>query len=77
MTLYLEIKDGDWVKPIRRNYKWQCCDCGLVHRVDFHTSPRGTLFFRVRRDNRATAAVRRRRRRPPAKPHKSFTAIAK
>ena len=44
----------------------QCCDCGLVHRLDFRIVG-GRIEFRTRRDDRATAAARRAlrlRRRP-------------
>jgi hypothetical protein len=56
---YLTVEENVWVRPFRRGYRWCCCDCGLVHVVDF-TVKRGVLTFRVRRHNRATAAVRRR-----------------
>lgn len=29
------VKDGEWVQPIMRGYYMACCDCGLVHRMDF------------------------------------------
>jgi Zn-finger protein len=60
-----EIKPGEWVQPVRKGYKLRCCDCGLVHRMDFRVvvdkrgSPRA--HFRVFRDNRATAACRRKK----------------
>ena len=25
----------DWVTPIMQGYKMACCDCGLVHNVEF------------------------------------------
>lgn len=28
-------KAGEWVQPKLRNYLMACCDCGLVHRMDF------------------------------------------
>jgi hypothetical protein len=28
-------KDGEWVKPIMKGWLLKCCDCGLVHRVNF------------------------------------------
>lgn len=33
----VEGDDGwsDWVHPIPRKYKMGCCDCGLVHNMDF------------------------------------------
>lgn len=30
-----KIKDGDWVRPEMSGFKLKCCDCGLVHNVDF------------------------------------------
>lgn len=55
---YEEPEAGEWVFPRRKGYKLRCCDCGLVHRVDFKLEGKHILF-RVFRDNRATAAVRR------------------
>lgn len=26
---------SEWVSPIMNGYKMQCCDCGLIHEVDF------------------------------------------
>ncbi len=26
---------GEWVQPVPRGYLLKCCDCGLVHRLDF------------------------------------------
>jgi len=47
-----------WVKPIHHGYKMMCCDCGLVHVMDFRVKG-GKVQFRVRsRDNRATATAR-------------------
>lgn len=59
---YALVKPGQWVEPRPRNYKFRCCDCGLVHRMNFRMmqSTRGRFIqFNVYRDNRATAAVRR------------------
>jgi len=49
---------GEWVQPVRRGYRLACCDCGLVHRVDFRIRRR-RVQFRVYRHNRATAQIRR------------------
>jgi hypothetical protein len=59
---YDEIKDGEWVTPAKKGYKLACCDCGLVHRMDFKHVEQGkswAVMFRAFRDNRATAAIRR------------------
>ncbi len=55
---YEQPKSGQWVQPIKSGYKLACCDCGLVHRVDFRIY-RGRVQFRVFRDERATGQVRR------------------
>ena len=32
---YKEVEAGEWVRVGMRNHKDQCCDCGLLHRVNF------------------------------------------
>ena len=51
-------KEGEWVQPVRRGYKMACCDCGLVHKVDFRIY-QGRVQFRAFRDNRSTGQMRR------------------
>ena len=60
---YEKTEDGEWVQPIPRGYKLQCCDCGLVHRIDFRVikyarGKRTKVQFRARRDGRATGGAR-------------------
>lgn len=26
---------SDWIKPVMTNYHFMCCDCGLVHTINF------------------------------------------
>ena len=42
----------------RQDFKFCCCDCGLVHHIRFIVSGH-RLRFRVWRDNRATGQIRR------------------
>jgi hypothetical protein len=49
---------SEWEQPVMKGYKMACCDCGLVHVLNFKVSGR-TVQFRARRDNRATGQVRR------------------
>ena len=53
-------EDGwtDWIQPVTKGYKMGCCDCGLVHTLDFRVKG-GRAQFRVSRNNRSTAAMRR------------------
>lgn len=60
MPAYEEPTEGEWVQPIARGYKMACCDCGLVHNVDFRIY-RGEVQLRMFRNNRSTAMVRRHR----------------
>jgi hypothetical protein len=67
---YHVISYGEWTRPRMTDFREQCCDCGLIHRLDFRVvdvrngvtaRQRGLrVEFRTRRDDRATAAVRRR-----------------
>ena len=72
---YKQEKDGIWTQPRMRGYKMRCCDCGLVHRMEFRVLrlvkrehggfkigklARGHYIqLRASRDNRATAAIRK------------------
>lgn len=49
---------GRWVQPVEKGYKLACCDCGLVHTVEFRVEDERAQF-RMRRNNRSTALVRR------------------
>ena len=61
---YEEPKEGEWVQPVRKGYKLCCCDCGLVHSLDFRVK-NGKIQFRAFRDNRATGQIRRWLKRSP------------
>jgi hypothetical protein len=68
---YIEPETGEWVWPVHQGYRLRCCDCGLVHRMDFRAVSARTkrpaadhsVKFRVFRDDRATAAIRREARK--------------
>jgi hypothetical protein len=47
-----------WVRPIEQGYKMACCDCGLVHTVNYRVQD-GLVEFQVQRNNRATGQKRR------------------
>jgi len=49
---FKEIQDNEWVRPIRKNYYLECCDCGLIHKMDFRltgTIKKRVIEFRARR----------------------------
>lgn len=50
--------DGEWLRFARKGHRIACCDCGLVHVVEFAVVD-GKVDVRFSRDNRATAAMRR------------------
>ncbi len=55
---YYQVTDGEWVRVVKRKFRDQCCDCGLIHVVDFRERD-NALEVRSTRDNRATASSRR------------------
>ena len=59
---YKTPQEGEWVRPVMKGYRVQCCDCGLVHVFHFRVIRWGRghkVVFRVSRHERATAASRR------------------
>jgi hypothetical protein len=61
---YPVAEEDEWIRPVMKNYGMACCDCGLVHRIDFKVIKwaRGhKVMFRARRDNRATGQLRRKK----------------
>src|SRR5260370_20625783 len=59
MMPYEKIKPGEWLRPKIKGYRMACCDCGLVHRLDFRVHT-GRAELRANRDNRATKRLRAR-----------------
>lgn len=62
VSKYYQVTAGEWVQPIRKGYKLACCDCGLVHRVNFKIVKRGKINkiqFQAFRDEKASASLRR------------------
>lgn len=58
MKRYQQAYNGEWIQPVRRGYLMRCCDCKLVHILDFRIIG-GRIQFRAHRDERKTAASRR------------------
>lgn len=60
-TMY-EQEDGwtEWVHPLG-GYRMACCDCGLVHDLEFRLDDDNRLNFRARRNRRSASQMRRHR----------------
>lgn len=58
-SLYKETRDGDTIKVNGRLHKIACCDCGLIHLLEFRLVKGSVITFKAYRDNRATAQRRR------------------
>jgi len=71
-------EDGwsDWIYPVHKGYKMGCCDCGLVHDVDFKVKSEedGEIIigFRIKRNVRASAATRKAKKFSWLKPFSKF-----
>lgn len=57
---YKQVYDGEWIEPVMRGYRVKCCDCHLVHNMDFKIIG-NSVQLRATRNNRATAAARRKK----------------
>lgn len=55
---YKEMPEGEWITPVHKKFKMICCDCGLVHDVDFRLYNR-KIQIKVIRNNCSTSNVRR------------------
>lgn len=55
---YAQRSAGEWVRPVRNGFRFACCDCGMVHRLDFDVQRDGAIVFRAFRDEKATARLR-------------------
>lgn len=55
-------KAGKWIQPVERGYLMACCDCCLVHRLDFRVVGvrKKRVQFRVYRHIGQTKALRKR-----------------
>ena len=59
---YREEKPGEWIRPVMKGYRMQCCDCGLVHILEFRVIRWGRghkVEWRCWRDNKATKRIRK------------------
>ncbi len=55
---YEKVEAGQWIQPQSKGYKMSCCDCGLVHTVDFRIY-KGKIQLRAWRNERSTGQIRR------------------
>lgn len=62
---YLHVTEGEWVDVPMKNYREQCCDCGLVHRHNFRVKKdsrgRNKIEIQSFRDGPATGGARSRK----------------
>lgn len=60
MRKMVTVKDGEWIQPTARRHLMACCDCGLIHKMDFRIR-KGRVQFRAYRAKKATRKWRRKR----------------
>ena len=53
------VSPGAWVEPVLKGYRMACCDCCLVHKMEFRVR-NGRPQMRAWRDSRSTSYLRRR-----------------
>ena len=57
MSAYYHVTDGEWIQVPKRGGKDQCCDCGLVHTINYKIID-GKIYTQVFRDPKATGGAR-------------------
>jgi hypothetical protein len=54
---------SEWFRPVHNHrgkiHREICCDCGLVHDMQYSVDTEGRVIFRAMRNPRATANARR------------------
>lgn len=65
MSQYHKLIDGEWIRPKRKGFREQCCDCAKVHDVDYRivkskTGNRHFVEFKAVSNTRATRRARAR-----------------
>jgi hypothetical protein len=58
MAKYDIVEPDEWIRPVMNGYKMACCDCGLVHTIDFKIEE-DRVWIKATRDKRATGQIRR------------------
>lgn len=48
-----QLHDGQWVRPVHRDFRLACCDCGLTHRMDFRVRGKAVEFRATRLKRKA------------------------
>jgi hypothetical protein len=64
---YEPVKPGKWISPSKKAYRMECCDCGLVHLLQFRHIKWGRgrkIQIRAWRDEVATNERRNIRENP-------------
>lgn len=68
MAKFKQVHPNEWQMPVMNGYKMACCDCGLVHILDFKVIDENDhekeidnvrVLFKADRNNRSTAQIRR------------------
>lgn len=55
----------EWIHPCVSTYRMVCCDCGLVHDMNFSLDGKNQLVFRARRNTKLTKDWRKRKHPKP------------
>ncbi len=53
---FVNLRDNQWVRPVRSGWTCVCCQCGLRHKLDFKLVKVGRvrhIEFRARRGRKA------------------------
>lgn len=52
-----------WIQPDMGDFKFACCDCGMVHDMRFRVVGHGAVQFKLRRNKKETKKQQKRMRK--------------
>lgn len=58
-TRHVQVYDGEWVKMNKRGNRNMCCDCQLVHELNFKIKD-GAIYMQAKRLTKPTYDARMR-----------------
>jgi Zn-finger protein len=61
-----DTESGEWFHPIKKGFLLACCDCLLVHRVNFKVIKNGNrddIYVQFYRDDKTTREMRKKARK--------------
>ena len=54
---FKQVDSNEWEYPVMKGYKMACCDCGLVHNIDFEVIKQRKIFKSFKNGTQDSEAI--------------------